>query len=199
MLFLTLFTFVFLFVFSQQKPNPIIFADGQAGFLIGGGSGFMLSTSVNYQTKGNLYSARYANFTVGNLAIVHPLIPIPYFNEESATDELGFLYGKRFIYNRSAFSFGAGVGVQFTKNYFLDANNTRFYTKSSQIGLPFQLGIHWFKAQKRRFRVFYGIIPVTKKTSFGRSYGFTLTGTAAKQSYFGLGFNLGLGYHKQYD
>ena len=59
--------------------------------------------------------------------------------------------------------------------------------------------VKWFKAEKSRFRAYYGLIPIGKrKISFGRSVGFKLTANIAKNNYVGLTFTYGFGWHKKY-
>ncbi len=54
-----------------------------------------------------------------------------------------------------------------------------------------------FKGKKRQYRL-YKIIPVGRKTSFGRNVGFKIIGNISKNSFIGVGINCGLGIHKKY-
>jgi len=60
------------------------------------------------------------------------------------------------------------------------------------------VNVKWFKKEKKRFRAYYGLIPIGKPTSFGRSFGFKLYGNIGKLSYVGIGINYGFGWHKRY-
>lgn len=198
-------SFVVLSCFSQQridsvkqKTNPILYIEGLFGYAGGSVHGVTLGAQANFQKNKNLYTFRYQNQTRVNFdAAVLGFVAIPYFYSDIKIDEYSFLYGRRFIDENKSYSFSIGVStnVQNLKSTFNDEIN---WTKSNYIGVPFELNIKWFKRKKKRFRAYYGIIPIGKETSFGRSIGFKLYGNIGDLSYIGLGTTIGYGWHKKY-
>ncbi|WP_452219027.1 hypothetical protein [Lacinutrix undariae] len=125
------------------------------------------------------------------------VVVIPTFQSKINVDEFSLLYGKRFI--KDTYSFSASVGVSLNELVYnsLD-NNMNTSTKEQYIGFPFEVNIRLFKRKKERIRVLYGLIPIGKPTSFGRSIGLKLYGNIGRVNYVGLGVNTSLGWHKKY-
>ena len=125
------------------------------------------------------------------------LTGIPFLVENLNSNEISLLYGKRFIKDGHSWSFSGGVSA----NYALykrrvDGVNQR--ASEAFVGFPLEINIKWFKKKKKRFRAWYGIVPIGKPTAFGRSLGFKLYGNLGKLSYIGIGLNYGFGWHKKY-
>lgn len=165
---------------------------GKAGGFSGGGE-------LNYQVGRSLFSARVVgNLKLGAKAInLSPFTAIPTIDRKSASEEYSALYGLRVVRNGHSLSVSTGISHNSFTEWHQDESNESFKVSSSYAGVPFELNVKWFKAEKRRFRI-YGLIPVGKKTSFGGSLGFKLFGNISKHSYAGLGATYGLGYHKKY-
>lgn len=188
---------------SLQKTNPVLFYEFYCG--IGGstkGLMFFAGGNLNYEfLEKNLVTFRYTgfgSFKRENLIVGFSAFPL--FIRKESVIEYALLYGKRYVYDGKSLSFSAGISVndRVYYNYSEEQNN---YNKIEDVnlGLPVELNIKWFKAKKKRFRAYYGIIPIGKrKVSFGRSVGFKLIGNFSKTTYVGFGFTYGLGWHKQY-
>jgi hypothetical protein len=196
-----------LFCFGQSendslkvKTNPIIYAD----FLFGGSNsgnevnGLTLGFGVNYQINKDLLTFRTTYIAEKNDdAGLAAILIFPMYIGGDSMNEFALLYGKRFIFNSSALSVSVGVSTNLLK-YTNVINNESLKFRKSYVAIPFELNFHLFKGEKRRFRVLYGIIPIGKPTSFGRSFGVKLFGSFGTYNYFGIGINLGLGWHKNY-
>jgi hypothetical protein len=190
---------------KKVKENPIIYADLILGpsTEIGGPGTFLIGGELNYQIKKDLFSIRY----IENADLKTTwFIFIPTFIQRSKNNETALLYGKRFIDDNKSYSFSGGISHNKYTNYNYEYNSLLADIPSAQLpstsetyfGFPFEGEIRWFNAEKKRFRVFYGIIPIGQKTSFCRSFGFKLVGNLSKRSYVGIGLVFGLGVHKQY-
>lgn len=186
---------------TQQKPNPIIYAN----FMIGGASsakgevsGLTFGFDVNYQINKDLLTFRSTYIAERNNDVGFAAFLIfPLFVGGDSMNEYALLYGKRFIFNSSAISVSAGISSNLLK-YTKVVNDESIKFRKSYIAIPFEVNFNLFKSEKRRFRVLYGLIPVGKPTAFGRSFGVKLFGSFGASNYFGLGLNLGLGWHKTY-
>lgn len=183
------------------KTNPIIYAD----FLLGGSSssngevsGMTFGFGVNYQINKDVFTFR-SNYIyeINKEKGFEALLVLPLFKGGDSMNEFALLYGKRFIFYNSALSVSVGVSSNLLK-YTDVINDESHKFRASYIAIPFELNFHLFKGEKRRFRVLYGIIPIGKPTSFGRSIGFKLFGSLGNHNYYGLGINFGLGSHKNY-
>ncbi|SEP79895.1 hypothetical protein SAMN05421824_0347 [Hyunsoonleella jejuensis] len=201
-----LFTFFCFFkCFSQQQTdstkqdvNPISYIEGMFGYAGGSSHGVTLGAQINFQKDKSLYTFRYHNQTRVNYdTAVIGFVAIPYFYSDLKIDEYAFLFGRRFIDKNKSYSFSLGLSSnsQSLKSTLNDEIN---WTTSNYIGVPFELNIKWFKRKKKRFRAYYGLIPIGKETSFGRSFGFKLYGNIGSISYIGLGITFGYGWHKIY-
>lgn len=194
---------IFLVIFSSikaqenldslnTKPNPIIFGDFSLGYSKGFVKGFTVGGSVNYQKKNNLFTFR--TLQVINIKKIDFFLIFPYNIESETMTEYSLLYGKRYIEEGFSYHFSGGISfATYDKNFENDKLALNYF------GFPVEVGVSWFKNKKRRFRVLYGLIPVGKPTSFGRSIGFKLHANITKRSYVGLGLTFGLGWHKIYN
>lgn len=181
---------------SQDKTNPIVYAEIFGGYSGGSSSGWTGGLELNYQVKNNLLTGRYIGLT--NLKHTSNLFIIPIYIDIENLNEYALLYGKRYIYNNHSISFSSGVSY-LDRNFLVNTDyNNPVYEYQKSIGFPFEFDIKWFKRKRERFRIVYGLIPVGKPTSFGRSIGFKFYGDISKTTFVGLGITLGLGWHKKY-
>lgn len=198
-LFFVAILLTFLSCYSQEKidsistkSNSIFFGDVVIGYTSGTVKGFSGGISINYQRKNNLFTVRFLE-TSRIYDADYFLLFFPYNVYSKSIKEYSFLIGKRFIKNNVAFHFSGGI----SKVNFKEIQDDNLISNVDYFGLPIEIGINWFNPQKERFRIF-GLIPVGKPTSFGRSVGFKLYATIAKKSYVGLGLTFGLGRYKNY-
>lgn len=196
-LFALIFSGVIFKIQAQEKTNPIIYLDGNLGFAGGNSSGFMIGASLNYQKKENLFTLRTTQFSNSKFTYVSPYFPLPYLDTKEIITEYGVLAGKRYVHNNKAWSFSVGLASVEREIKKTDENNTYYFDSTHALGFPFQIDINWFKRNKEPYRI-YGVIPVTKNTSFGNSIGFKLIGNVSKTTFIGLGGSFGIGYHKEY-
>ena len=181
---------------SQFKTNPVVYAEIFGGYSGGSSSGWTGGVELNYQVKNNLLTGRYIGLT--NLKHTSNLFIIPIYIDIENINEYALLYGKRYIYNNHSISFSSGVSYV-DRNFLVNTDyNNPVYEYQKSIGFPFEFDIKWFKRKRERFRIVYGLIPVGKPTSFGRSIGFKFYGDISKTTFVGLGITLGLGWHKKY-
>ncbi|TBV28160.1 hypothetical protein DMZ43_03715 [Meridianimaribacter sp. CL38] len=185
---------------TEVKSNPIVYVD----FLVGASNsgnevnGLTFGFSANYQINKDLFTFRstYIAETNPDAGLASVLI-VPLFIGGDSLNEFALLYGKRFVFNGSAISISAGVSSNLLR-YSRTVDGEKFRYNESYIAVPFELNFNFFKAKKKRFRVLYGIIPVGQPTAFGRSFGVKIFGSLGEFNYFGVGLNLGLGWHKKY-
>lgn len=186
---------------AQDKKTPIVFSE-----LILGGTikfndnlHFMGGLELNYQYKNDLFSVRYIGHIRSRFRreVLHMgIITSPKFEEKVYDDEIGILYGKRFIHKGSSISFSAGLSLnEYSKITKVDAE--RIEIRDRKIGFPLEISFKWFQKKKKRFKI-YELFPVGKPTSFGRSIGFKIVGNVSKYRFFGIGITYGLGIHKKY-
>lgn len=180
---------------SQEKSNPILFAEYYFGPAFGDSGGFSNGASLNYQTRENLFTLRYTNNVQLEGKFLFFLFPA--FEVVEQTDEFGVLYGRRKIYGNHSFSYSAGIAYVKHKEFINLENDVRNFEVQDGVGVPFEMNIKWFNAEKKRYRI-YCIVPVGKPTAFSRSIGFKLYGNISKNSFIGLGINYGFGWHKNY-
>jgi hypothetical protein len=185
----------FSFIFSQEKQdslrgktNPIFFTGMNLGYITGGLKGLHASFDINYQSKNNLITFKYATITDLKIGILF-FVPFPEIN--SVTEQFSLLFGKRYVVDGFSYHFSGGISYNNSHDRKIDKRHKYF-------GFPIEIGTHWFHSKKKRFRVLYGLIPVGKPTGFGRSFGIKLHANIAKKSYVGLGLNFGLGWYKKY-
>lgn len=147
-----------------------------------------------------MLTARIAGFNSyqSGIAMIGPVIGLPVFRRNEQIGDFGLLYGKRWI--SGGLSLSASAGVSYVRYEHLEYAGEDYYLKKQNlIGMPFELNFKFFKKEKRRLRLYCGIIPVTKqKVAFGRSIGFKLTGNISKANYIGFGISYGFGCHKKY-
>ncbi|MGC4041051.1 MAG: hypothetical protein QM710_09790 [Flavobacterium sp.] len=147
-----------------------------------------------------MLTARVAGF-IGNepySGLDGPIVGIPYYNRRERIVDYGLMYGKRWIWG--GVSLSASVGVSYNQHEYLEKiDEDYFVQKEDFFGTPFEVNVKFFKKQKRRYRAYYGLIPVTRRpVAFGRSIGLKFVANWSKTSYTGLGISLGLGTHKKY-
>lgn len=182
-----------------ERQNPILFADifvGGAGAAVPGfGGGYQL----NYQSKAGLFALRLVSTISMDIKgrQLGPFLAFPTVDKNTDFEEYAFLYGYRYIRNNMSVSFLTGISNNLLTTYYYNESLEELYDKEIYAGLPYEFDIKFFKATKRRFRI-YGLIPVGPKTAFGGSIGFKLFGNFSRRNYVGLGVNYGLGYHKKY-
>ena len=177
----------------KVRTNPIVFGDINFGYAEGDIKGLTTGLSLNYQTQNHLFTFRsLQRYKVEKTEFIF-IFPITI--ESSVFTEYSLLYGKRFIEDDFSYYFSGGISF----NDFRRKNkDNKVIDKNNFIGFPLEIGFSWFKSKKEKYRVLYGLIPVGKPTSFGRSFGLKLYTNIAKNSYLGLGLTFGLGWHKKY-
>jgi hypothetical protein len=189
----------FSFTIAQQNPdsinvkkNPIVFGDFLVGYSNTGKTSVTVGVNVNYQSKNNLYTFRTSQTT--SIDKIDWFLFIPISVVSNTTTEYAALYGKRYIEDGMSYHFSGGISYNINEDV-----NGDIKKRETFAGFPLEIGMSFFKTNKERFRVLYGLIPVGKPTSFGRSFGFKLYANIAKRSYVGLGLTFGLGWHKIYE
>jgi hypothetical protein len=183
------------------KSNPVYFYEIYIGFGGGRAPGWTAGATVNYQfSRTDLLTARVGAFMgyETKLVMIAPVIGLPIYERTERIVDYGLLYGKRWV--RGGVSFSISAGVSYVQHEYLQKIDDDYYKREeSFIGTPFELNLKFFKNNKRRLRLYYGIIPVTKKkVSFGRSIGLKLVGNISKASYAGFAISYGFGCHKKY-
>lgn len=185
----------------NAKSNPVFFYEGYVGFAGANTAGWTAGVTANYQFfRTDLVTARLATFVgyESEVAMFGPIIGFPVFRRDERIVDYGLLYGKRWV--RGGVSFSISVGVSATHYEYFEKIDADYYPREENfIGTPFELNLKFFKKQKRRLRLYYGIIPVTKKkVAFGRSIGLKFVGNLSKASYTGFAISYGFGCHKKY-
>ena len=180
-------------LFSQKNPasspsNPILYLEVPVGIAKQAGRSLLLGTELNYQVQKNLFSIRYLGlFEFKSFFLFIPL-------NVKTTNEYALLFGKRYINQGEAFSFSGGIAILNEQG---NTNNIQYQT-DNYFGVPLEVNYTFFNNEKERYRIIYGLIPIGKPTTFGRSIGFKLVGNISKSSFIGFGLNLGFGWHKKY-
>ncbi|RFZ90427.1 hypothetical protein D0C36_21790 [Mucilaginibacter conchicola] len=177
----------------QVNTNPIIFAD--LGFLAG--RDVMLSSSINYQYKRNLFILRGIATKGGTERVDMLPTPAVVLKNNSTMREVALLYGQRFIKNGVSFSASLGISSNSAHTFYKTplgayANVTNYY-----VGMPYEFTFMWFRSKKRPFKLLF-LIPVGKPSGFGPSLGLKFAGSISKYSFFSGGLVYGIGYHKAY-
>lgn len=197
--------FCLCFVFAQEnqgksRENPIVFIEGNLGFGNGSADGLVIGYALNYQFKGNLLTFRNNYLASKNKDRDRNLsntFIFPAYVQGNSINEYAILYGKRLIFDGSSLSFSAGISTN-KAVYRTEIDNERIRTTINYLALPYEISFKFFKRDKSRYRVFYGLIPIGQPTAFSRSFGVKLFGSLGKESYIGFGINFGLGWHKKY-
>jgi hypothetical protein len=125
---------------TQEKQNPVIFLEETLGGTFGDAGGIAVGIGLNYQVKRNLFTVRYTGTAKFNIDIISPLVPLPYPSLNSSLDEVGLLYGQRFINNGHAYSISLGVSYNHFRIYD-KSTSARYDVNSEYIGLPFEANI----------------------------------------------------------
>lgn len=176
----------------KVEENPIVFGDILLGYTNTGKSAGTIGITVNYQSKNDLFTFR--SLQTISIDKIDWAFFVPVSTASTTTTEYSALYGKRYIENGTAYHFSGGISYAINEDM-----NGNLKTIDTFVGFPIEAGISWFKSEKKRIRIFNGLIPVGKPTSFGRSLGIKLYGNIAKRSYVGVGLTFGLGWHKVYN
>jgi hypothetical protein len=191
------FVFVFLsspLLFGQDslKTNPIIYGDFGITPVVLGQNNIQINSSINYQIKSSLFTARITGLGNFDEMVYTLLVPETRHN----LFEPALLYGLRNITRGHSFSISAGISAD---NWITTFTYKDQYHRASAWypGLPFEVNYIWFRAKKRKTRL-YDIFPVGKPTGFGGSIGFKLSGAVSQHSYASFGITFGLGYHRHY-
>ena len=201
--------FTFGFGQAQEKENKIIFVELINGLSIyNNNEGSSLGFVLNYHLNKNLYAARFISNNFEKRDGSDLSFVLPSFLEITKTkiNEIGLLFGKRFITKRNSFSFSLGASFNFYDSEFtkrvssfltnMETKEIETYSKN-YFGLPFELNIRWSKKNKSKYRVLE-LIPIGKKTTLGNSLGIKIFGNLSENSLIGFGITLGIGTHKKY-
>lgn len=184
---------------DSLKSNPIIFSDVLFGGAFGRAGGGSFSPSINYQKGNLLFTARYlasAKFFSESIPNnwLFPFIRNTYFR--SVSEEFSLLAGYRYLVGSgSSLSFSSGISRTKYKYYGEEGNDPEF--RDYYLGLPFEASFTLFNQRKERFRI-YGLIPVGRPVGLSNSIGVKLYGNLSRNSFVGLGLNLGYGFYKKY-
>ncbi len=174
----------------SKKTNPIIFGDLNFGYSRFSEHAFLGGVSLNYQTKKDLFKFRFMQSAY--VEKVGLFFGIPISKTSIIYDEYAFMYGKRYVHHHFAYHFAGGISFNTISDEVNNITTSRSFT-----GFPLEIGMHWFPAKKKIYRIF-GVIPVGKPTSFARSAGFKIKANIAKESYVGIALTVGFGMHKRY-
>lgn len=173
------------------KENPILFGDFFIGYSNTGKRAATVGINLNYQVKNNLFTFRTSE--TKSIDRIDWILIFPVSIVSNTTTEYALLYGKRYIEDDLSYHFSGGFSYNINEDI-----NGNIKTNDFFVGLPLEVGMTFFKSKKEKLRVLYGLIPVGKPTSFGKSMGLKLYANIAKRSYVGLGLTFGLGWYKIY-
>jgi hypothetical protein len=179
---------------AQLGPDKIIFGE----FLVGAShnEGLAFGANLNCQSGLHLFTARYLTHRNFYNKLIAVYADNENLNVRSQQDEWALLYGPRLDFERFSASFSAGISGSVVSIVSSDVQaNLNYHNR--YIGIPYEFNVKFFKKKKSRYRL-YGLVPVGKPTSFGRSIGMKLFGNFSGERYFGLGLTLGIGVHKLY-
>lgn len=194
------------FSFSQEEikrdyNNPIAYFEVFLGYSGVNFEGLSLGYTGNYQKGNNLFTFRnlyIASKNVNRNRGLSKAFLFPAYINGNSLNEYGLLYGKRFVYDGSSLSLSAGISSNTLINR-CKIEGLKYREKEHYIGVPFEINYKFFKKDKNRFRLFYGLIPIGRPTAFSRSFGFKLYGNFGKVTHVGFGFNYSFGFHKIYN
>lgn len=183
---------LFSFILNSQDDvskttNPIIYAD----LFAGGGTGFGVGGTINYQVANNLFTFRFIENKKFNATRA---IILPNFETNEINKEFAVMYGKRKVLENFSYNYSVGISLNKLEEHVSSVEGSEF---STVVGLPFEFTVQWFKAKKSKYRVYY-VIPVGSPTGLSNSFGFKLYGNISNGSYLGVGLVFGLGYYKKY-
>ena len=179
------------------KTNTIWFAESSLGLgsIYNGensAAAFNFNFTANYQHKKSLYTLRY-NYVADISVTFIFFFPVP--TESQSINELGLLYGRRWLFEGGSLSVSGGASLN---NYKSNIIGGEVFENSNHIGFPFEINARLFKKKKGVYRAFYGLIPVGKPTAFGRGVGLKLSGNIANRGFISFGITFSLGAHKYY-
>ncbi len=181
---------------KPRKTNPVIFADFTVGGAGGSSKGIFINASLNYEFKKNLITARIGAIDDYNVKTFSPAIPLPVFELQEEIQEYGLLYGRRIVWPNRAFSFSAGVSLNY-RHVLQFENNEWGYDRRYHAGIPFEVSIKWFKRNKSPYHI-HCVLPVGPPTGLAHSFGFKLIGNVSTTTFVGVGLSWGWGWHKNY-
>jgi len=185
----------------SKSGNPILFAEGYVGLGGADAMGTIYGLSLNYQFfEKDLITIRYTGYKEygSNALLLTPVTPFPYFVKTDEIEELGLLYGKRWVNRGHSWSISAGLSYS-EMLYVERIDEANYWRERNTVGIPFEVNIKWFKNERKRFRAYYGLIPIgSQRVGFGRSFGFKIAGNISKANYVGFAINNGFGWHKKY-
>lgn len=181
-----------LFAQDSLKTNPIIYADMAFSAFTSVKDGLLFSGAFSYQDDDNLFTLKATG--IGHM---DRIIFNPDFDEGHIYGEAGLLYGKRWISGGHSFSFSAGLALEGQTTYYSYHGSPETQTHTNYIGFPFEADVLWFKARKRRSRI-YGIIPYGKPTGLGSSVGLNIAGNVSAHSFISFGIVFGVGEFRRY-
>lgn len=187
----------------KTSKEPIIFVDFNFGLSsMKQGNGFHGSAGATYQFQKNIVSFRAAHhMSLNVVAVPYAFLAFVYPYVSQSSNELAFLYGRRHTFNWFSLSYSGGIGYNFStfRNREYPDDSVRATSQVNYPGFAFAVKVKAFKPEKSPFRVFYGMIPVSSDTGFGRSIGLSLIGNIGEYSYIGGGLSVGFGFHKNYE
>lgn len=179
---------------AAQAGGRIVFGE----FMVGATNkdGLAFGTNLNYQTGLHLFTARYLTHRNFYNKLIAGHADNENLNVRSHQDEWALLYGPRVNFERISVSVSAGISQSIVSIVSSEVQaNLNYHNR--YIGIPYELNIKFFKKNRSRYRL-YGLAPIGKPTSFGRSIGMKFFGNFSGEQYIGLGFTLGFGKHKFY-
>ena len=177
---------------NSHKTNPIIYGDLTFSPYTSVTDGLLFACDFNYQAGSNLFTLKGTGIGPMDKVIFNPD-----FDESDDYAEVAFLYGRRWISGGRSFSLSAGLAVEGQTIYYSYRGSTVTQNHANYIGLPFQAEVLWFRARKRRSRL-YGIFPYGKPTGLGNSVGLNIAGNVSAHSFISFGVVFGLGCFRAY-
>jgi hypothetical protein len=186
---------------QQLKSNPVMYLDVGVGAAFSGIDGLSLTSSLNWQHKQNLVTARIAGVlsVTETAAELAPFIAFPFFRDAGHMTEASLMDGWRTVKGGHSFSLSAGIsyGSLSIPYYYPNSNRLAETLRYKYAGIPFEANVLWFKPRRERYHI-YQIFPVGRPTAFGHSYGFKISGNISSHSYASFGVILGWGFHRNY-
>ncbi len=164
-------------IYQKAHPehhHPTLYVDGGFGYVIGGLRGYQANYSLNYQNGLSLFTFR----GLTNGSSKQDAGKIFSYDITGSSHQLALMYGLRFNNNKGrAYSFSAGVDHVDRSAYYYDNANNRTQIEGEYIGVPFEANYEWYTRR------------------FGVSFGLKLSGDVSRHSFFGIGVDMGLGFH----
>jgi hypothetical protein len=181
-----------------EKTNPIIYFDAAIDVPLAGANGLGLSTSLNYQFKNNLVTARIEAFQAlasGTVAY-SPFTVFPTFKNSGELAEYSLLDGWRTVTRGHSFSISAGISYN-DQVFVYQPTGADTQMESYYVGIPFEMDFLWVKIHRKNYYS-DSSTPVPARIKFGYSFGFKLSGNVSEHSYIALGIVfVGLGWDRR--